>query len=327
MMFRKLVCAQLILVLPLAAAGQPPPQKTPGFMRPMVWVDPDRSEPEGMKYQTFHSKTIDGEVSYLIYLPPDYEQQTTTRYPVVYQLHGSGGMPSGGAEIARRLDKAIRAGRAAPMIAVFVNGLRGETMYCDSRDGKYPLETVIIKDLIPHVDATYRTVASREGRAVEGFSMGGFGAAHFGFKYPELFGVVSIQAPALLGPEAQQPTPSRAWGRLFPAAMGSDLEYFRATDPFTLAEKNADALRDRTLIRIICHVEDDNWLAPRCEQLHQVLMKHTIPHEFFFLSNVKSHNRAQVLDTMGDCAFDLFSSALPGWGSRSTAGPRAGKER
>jgi endo-1,4-beta-xylanase len=80
----------------------------------MVWVDPDRSEPEGMKYQTFHSKTIDGEVSYLIYLPPDYEQQTTTRYPVVYQLHGSGGMPSGGAEIARRLDKAIRAGRAAP---------------------------------------------------------------------------------------------------------------------------------------------------------------------------------------------------------------------
>src|SRR3954453_16237671 len=92
---------------------------------------------------------------------------------------------------------------------------------------RYPLESVIIKDLIPHVDATYRTVADRGARAIEGFSMGGFGAAHFGFKYPETFGVVSIQAPALLGPELKQPLPSRAWSRLFQVAMGSDLEYFR----------------------------------------------------------------------------------------------------
>ncbi|MFC1596366.1 alpha/beta hydrolase [Planctomycetota bacterium] len=90
-------------------------------------------------------------------------------------------------------------GRVSPMIVVMPNGLRGNTMYCDSRDGQYPVETVIINDLIPHVDATYRTVASREGRAVEGFSMGGFGAAHMGFKYPDLFGVVSIAARVSAG--------------------------------------------------------------------------------------------------------------------------------
>jgi endo-1,4-beta-xylanase len=228
----------------------------------------------------------------------------------VYYLHGSGGMPRDGADSAQRLDKAIRAGRAAPMITVFVNGLRGGTMYCDSRDGKYPLETVIVKDLIPHVDATYRTVVSREGRGVDGFSMGGFGAAHLGFKYPDLFGVVSIRAPALLGPELKQATPSHAWAKLFPAAMGSDLEYFRANDPFTLAAKNAEVLRERSIIRIVCHVEPDNWLAPRCEELHQLLMREMIPHEFHFLANVKSHDRVKVMDTMGDAAYAFYSTAF-----------------
>src|SRR5204862_7891593 len=138
-------------------------------------------------------------------------------------------------------------GRVDPISVVFVNGWRGATMYCDARDGSYPVETVVIKDLIPHVDATYRTLAARETRAVEGFSMGGFGAAHFGFKYPELFGVVSITAPAMLGPELKQPRPVQAWSRLFPspAAMGGDIEYFKANDRFALAVKNAAAIRDR----------------------------------------------------------------------------------
>jgi endo-1,4-beta-xylanase len=183
-------------------------------------------------------------------------------------------------------------------------------MYCDSRDGKYPLETVIVKDLVPHVDGAYRTIASREGRAVDGFSMGGFGAAHLGFKYPEIFGVVSIMAPPLLGPELKQHLPAQAWSRLFPLAMNNDLEYFRANDPFTLAEKNADALRDRTVIRIVAHWENEQWLYPQCEKLHQALVKNLVQHEFYFLTNVKGHNRELCLNTMGDAAFDFFSSSL-----------------
>jgi S-formylglutathione hydrolase FrmB len=83
------------------------------------------------------------------------------------------------------------------MIVVAVNGLASNTMYSDTHDGQYPLETVIITDLIPHIDATYRTIAAREARGVNGFSMGGFGAAHLGFKYPDVFGVDSIMAPPL----------------------------------------------------------------------------------------------------------------------------------
>jgi S-formylglutathione hydrolase FrmB len=133
----------------------------------------------------------------------------------------------------------------------------------------YPSITEIMKDLIPHVDATYRTVASRESRAVEGFSMGGFGAAHLGFKYPEVFGLVSIEARALLGPHVEGHDPVQAWAKLFPTALGSDMDYFQANDPFTLAVKNADALRDRTLIRIATHRKPGEWQSGRCDGLRE----------------------------------------------------------
>jgi esterase/lipase superfamily enzyme len=152
--------------------------------------------------------------------------------------------------------------------------------------------------------------------------MGGFGAAHLGFKYPEVFGVVSIQAPPLLGPELTQPLPAHAWSRLFPSAMGGDLAYFRENDPFTLAVRNADALRDRSSIRIVTHVEDEDWLAPQCEKLHKVLVERTIPHQFLYLSNVKSHSRGQVLDTLGDAGLLFFGSSFERLRKEEAASPR-----
>ena len=113
-----------------------------------------------------------------------------------------------------------------------------------------------------------------------------------------------------MGPELTQPLPVRAWSKLFPAAMGSDLDYFHENDPFALVPKNADALRDRTRIRIVAHIENENWLAPRCDELHELLMKHTIAHEFLYLSNVKSHSRGKVLDTLGDSGLMFFSSSF-----------------
>jgi endo-1,4-beta-xylanase len=291
--------------------GQEPKKPTLDQYGALDWVDPDRTAPPGTTYRTFHSKTIGADVSYLVYLPPGYAGDQTVRYPVLYCLHASGGTPRrAAAGIVGRMDAAIRAGRVPPLLMVFPNGLRGATMYCDSKDGKYPVESVLVKDLIPHVDATYRTVAARHGRAVDGFSMGGFGAAHLGFKFPEVFGVVSIQAPPLLGPDLKSPLPARAWSRLFPTAMGGDLDYFRANDPFALVVKNAGALRDRSVIRIIAHDEDEHWLVPRCDQLHQLLMKHGIAHQLFCLTNVKSHNPNQVNDTLGDAGLMFYAAAF-----------------
>ncbi len=145
-------------------ANPQPKEKTKYQYGSMDWVDPDRTETELLKYKTFRSKTINADVSFMVYLPPDYEQQKDKRYPVLYNLHASGGTPRrDGVEIVRRVDRAIRAGVLVPLIVVCPNGLRGATMYSDSKDGEYPVESVIVKDLIPHVDATYRTIADRKG--------------------------------------------------------------------------------------------------------------------------------------------------------------------
>jgi len=294
-------------------AAQAPAEKTKYLYGGgvMDWVDADHSDAGDLKFKTFHSATLNADVSYMIWLPPDYDASAATRYPVLYELPASGGTPRRDTpRIVNRVERAIREHRIEPMIIVGTPSLRGNTMYCDSRDGGYPLETVLVKDFIPHIDATYHTIALREGRAVDGFSMGGFGAAHLGFKFPELFGVISIMAPPLLGPELQSPLPTRAWHNLFTTAMQNDLDYFRANDPFTLAAKNAEALRDRTYIRIVAHSENEHWLLPQCEKLHQVLIENSVQHEFCVLSNVKGHSPTGCTDSLGDAAFSFFSSSM-----------------
>ncbi len=310
-MFRRLIGAAAMLAV-WAMAQTPPAHRKYGYgsVDALKWVDPDHSDLGDLKFKTFHSNTIQADVSYMIYLPPGYEQEREARYPVLYQLPASGGTPRrDGPQATVRIDKAILEKRIGPMIVVVVNGLAGNTMYCDTHDGQYPLESVIIKDLIPHIDETYRTIAAREARGVNGFSMGGFGAAHLGFKYPDVFGVDSIMAPPLVEPGLKG-LPAQAWGRLFPSAMDGDMEYWKDNNPFELAVKNAGKLRDRTYIRIVAHSENEHWLAPQCEKMHKILADNMIQHDYCFFTNVKSHNPTQCMDTLGDAAFSFFSSSL-----------------
>ncbi len=270
--------------------------------QPASWVEPTKAEPAGTKYRTFQSKTIKGEVSYLVYLPPDYETNKEKRYPVVYWLHGLGGDQRAGAGFVERLDAAIKASRAPAMIAVLVNGMWA-SMYCDSKDGQLPVESVIVKDLIPHVDATYRTIAQREARAVEGFSMGGFGAAHLGFKYPETFGVVSILAGALHNPDSI----AERRAEIFKNVFGSDKDYFKANSPWTLLEKNADAIRGKTQVRI--WVGDQDMLHDWNKQYHELMERLKIAHEFEVVPGV-GHNYRQLYEKIGDKDFTFYAKAF-----------------
>jgi S-formylglutathione hydrolase FrmB len=131
------------------------------------------------------------------------------------------------------------------MIAVLVNGMR-DSLYCDSPDGKIPVESVIVKELVPHVDAAYRTVANRQGRSVEGFSMGGFGARRLGFKYPEVFGAVGMMAGVYQDVESVVlPRVPDIAQKMF----GGDMQRARAANPSVLLEKNLAAIRGRTFVR------------------------------------------------------------------------------
>jgi endo-1,4-beta-xylanase len=267
------------------------------------WLDPSRRSPNGTQYKTFASKVLGGrEVSYLIYLPPGYDEQTD-RYPVIYWLHGMGGNQAGGAMMfVPQFEAAVREGASPPAIVVLVNGMV-KSFYCDSSDGQRPVESVIVKDLIPHVDATYRTIANREGRLIEGYSMGGYGAAHLGFKYPELFGTVVVDAGALLDPSLSNiPKDGPMFG-----VFGADNARRMAEHPRELARANADKLRGRTRIRIGCGSLDN--LLPRNQDLHDVLDQLKIEHEYEVVPDV-AHDSARYYRTLGTKAFGFHRKAF-----------------
>jgi enterochelin esterase family protein len=129
-----------------------------------------------------------------IYLPPDYET-SGTRYPVVYFLAGFAGGGTlllaeslWGETLPQRLDRLVRGGAIRPMIVVLADCLTrlGGSQYIDSTaTGRYA--THLIEELVPFVDASFRTLARRESRAVMGKSSGGYGATVLAMRHPEMF--------------------------------------------------------------------------------------------------------------------------------------------
>jgi S-formylglutathione hydrolase FrmB len=137
----------------------------------------------------FHSAALGGELHFEAYLPADYDT-SGLRYPVVYFLHG---LPAGAADyrglgfVQKALDRL-----AARAILVVPQGARdgdSDPEYLDSGPGRR-WATAIASEL-PHViDARFRTIASRTGRALVGLSAGGYGAMHLAFQHPTDFSVV-----------------------------------------------------------------------------------------------------------------------------------------
>jgi endo-1,4-beta-xylanase len=244
-----------------------------------AFIDPVALDLGGTLYKLYPtpSRGPKTHASYRIYLPPGYSTNGTRRYPVIYFLHGrsvDSKRPITAGYIAR-IDAAIRSGVMPPAIVVLVQGLN-TGWYVDAQDGQHPMESVLVKDLIAHIDATYRTIATREGRAIEGHSMGGYGALHIGFKYPDLFAAVTGNSPALLENVTD--------------GVG-DQPFWASQMPLALATKNADKVR-RQSIRVICGTADN--LFAGAKSLHDELVKLNIPHEFLPVPE-SPHNHDQLL--------------------------------
>ncbi len=277
------------------------------------WVEPTRQEPAGAKYKTFASKAAKTEVSYLIYLPSGYDTEKDRRYPVLYFLPGGGQNQTTGAEVVKVLDAAIQAKKIPPLVIISVHGPSG-TIWTDTKDGSHPVETVVVKDLVSHVDRTYRTIAIRAARWIEGFSVGGRGATHFGFEYPEQFGAVSILAGAMLPAEFW-----KQWQGRFDSVWGGDVEYFHLHDPHRLVEKNAGKIREKTLVRL--YIGDQDTMAANVQGFgekpvyeanvgfHQHLEQLQIPHEFEIVPGV-AHSYGRLYRELGDKALEFWKKAF-----------------
>jgi enterochelin esterase-like enzyme len=235
-----------------------PPQQT---RREVTWNNPDRPPIPGVEHGVLHSPSMDRDVGYNVYLPPGYATSGTRRYPVVYFLHGAGGNENSDAGgFAGLIQREIDAKHAPPVLCVFPNG--GMSGYMDHPDQKIMGETLIIKELIPKIDAEYRTQATRDGRTVCGFSMGGGGAIRFAVKYPDLFSAAGSWAASLRSRDA-------------------------ATDPVALARENAEKIRGRVGLLLI--VGDKDLTFAGHAAFIQALEELKLPHTYHVLKGV-DHN-------------------------------------
>ena len=156
--------------------------------KPFQWVnEPGEKHPEMVKHRTFRSQSLGVDVGYCILLPPNYFKNKHRRYPVVYYLHG--GRPGSelkSVALGPKIREIMKNEQVTHMIYVFSNG--GPVSHYNMPDNpKAQGADVFIKELIPHIDAKYRTISSREGRGIEGFSQGGRGTMRLSLRHPELF--------------------------------------------------------------------------------------------------------------------------------------------
>ena len=141
-----------------SVGGQSPAKNPP------VWVTRAVPAP-GVTHHVFACPSTKGNVSYHLYRPAAYADETR-RFPVVYWLHGSGGGLPGIPVVARRFDAAITAGKLPPCLVVFVNGLE-MGMYVDWADGSAPVESMIVRDLLPQLEALRASLPEQPTCGVE----------------------------------------------------------------------------------------------------------------------------------------------------------------
>lgn len=267
------------LALPLLAERQP-------LVFEINWVNPPAAKPAGVQHRVLRSASMQRDVGYNIYLPPDYES-SGKRYPVIYWLHGAGGNESSTLWVAEEYQKAIAAGLTEPAILVFPNGGR-RTEYRDWKPQNVMPETMIIRELIPHIDATFRTIATPAGRSLEGMSMGANGALKLAFKYPELFHSVVAYAGSykrlpLDGYFPGISVEQQAW-------IAKLQQWWSAEDDvFELAHHNSARLGE---LRIRLVIGSKDVAFEDSEALHPWLRARGIPHEYEILLGVSHDTKA-----------------------------------
>jgi len=159
-----------------------------------------------LRYMNYYSKEASCWRPLIVYTPADYEDGSN-RYPVVYIHHGGGEDHRGWAQQGRVgtiLDNLIAAGKAVPMIIVCVNSNMPRTTNTPASSGSgwgsspsYSNE--LIDNIVPFVDASFRTVADASHRAICGLSMGGGNSFNIGLNNPEVFANVGVFSSGMFG--------------------------------------------------------------------------------------------------------------------------------
>jgi endo-1,4-beta-xylanase len=153
-------------------------------------------------------------------------------------------------------------------------------------------ETTLIRELIPHIDATFRTIGERKGRAIEGFSMGGRGSTRLAMKYPEMFASLFNQAGNVMHTSAGPNT----------EYLGPDRARYIENDSYLLLKKNLGKIKDQLRIQVWCGTRDDGHLGT-VREYHQALVEAGVDHTYMEVEGL-AHVRTEMLKRYAAIWFD-----------------------
>jgi S-formylglutathione hydrolase FrmB len=313
------VRAWSLVLLPLTACSSnsaaPPASSAP--TSPAA-VPTRRASPSRVVGGTFRAPSLGVDKNYVVYLPAGYDESRRS-YPVIYMLHGLSGTEWDWEKLGELGKTADRL--ALQSIVVMPDGDNGfyvnwaspvDYDACLQRGNAFPGETpenpvdycvksaryedYIARDLVSHIDATYRTVRDRKGRAIGGLSMGGSGALMLAMRRKDLFSSAASHSGSLVslfyvGPHPYEPgkaqlAPDMSWwiertgafGKHVVGLIGTDLRRARSLDPTTMAA----GLKDRELaIYLDCGTDDRFRLQDAAQYLHEQLDKAGVKHAWY----------------------------------------------
>lgn len=263
----------LLAILPLLLLGQRGPF---GGNRDVI--------PEGsrVEYRTFRSEILGRDIPYALYLPPSYEGSDSS-YPVLFFLHGANenehrwstrGMTD------LMLDEMVGAGEIGEFIVAIPYG--ANSFYTNSLGGER-WEDMVVQEFIPMIESGNRALGTREGRAISGISMGGYGALKLAMKHPEMFNSVSAHSAMLLEnfeDASIDPRRAQLYTTLFDSIFGisQSLDYWDENNPLRMAQESPEL--ESLAIYFDCGTEDEYGFFVGAARLDEILTGRGIEHEF-----------------------------------------------
>ena len=229
---------------------------------------------------SFYSESRHEDVLFTVYTPPGYDQ-TDQRYPVLYFMHGSQGsqilfwnaisreVAAANGDAGAWITQLIESGELPPFIIVAAK---------DDRGGWTTLsETMATQELIAAVDSNWRTMATRNGRSLAGFSMGAMGATIYPARHPDLY------CNTMLLAESGVLDTTNFWVDNQEAVLASGLEVALVVGERDTRGVNATTVMEQTLTDL------------------------AIPHQMQVVPNV-AHNFGQLYNQMGLWALQFHAS-------------------
>ncbi|HKI11697.1 MAG TPA: alpha/beta hydrolase-fold protein [Candidatus Acidoferrum sp.] len=308
-----------------------------------------------------HGKSLEGNLEgdspdrdVSIYLPASYASEKTRRYPVIYFLHGFTdsddkwfGFTKHWINLPEILDKTFAEPGTREMIVVMPNAFTRYqgSMYSNSvTTGNW--EDFIVRELVPYIDAHYRTLPQAESRGLAGHSMGGYGTLRIGMRHPEVFSSLYVLSPCCMAlPDAGMTAGSKkaeavkdpaqvdqadfltkaslalaaAWSPdpqnppMFLALPTKDGELqpavvakWHANDPLSMIDQNIANLRQ--LRGIAIDVGDrDGGITEHSRDLDRALTSYHIPHQF---EVYEGDHLNHIADRIASKLIPFFSSQL-----------------